>query len=148
MVFRTVRRGIIARALNAVADVHARASVAPAWSAHRTAGGFAMVRALVMLMFSCACLASCATHREPLVAEGGHVPSDAAWQRMDSDGDGSLSRAEIEQQHAVALQEDLPRADANGDGRVSQAEFDAWWPAMTHTPAPASLQALNQSSAR
>lgn len=77
-----------------------------------------------------------------------HASSDAAWQRLDTDGDGALSLRELELQHAVALQEDMPAADSNGDGRVSREEFDAWWPRMTRTPAPPSMARLNQSSAR
>lgn len=95
-------------------------------------------------------LTGCATTRGErlVVADADPSRSDAAWQRMDSDGDGNFSQAEAENQHAVALQDDWWRADANGDGRISRDEWDTWWPYMTRTPEPASMARLNQSSAR
>lgn len=95
-----------------------------------------------------AALGACA---QPMARSGdgaAHAPSDAAWARLDSNGDGALSRDELEQQHAVALQEDLPTADADHDGRVSHAEFDAWWPWMTRVPEPSRMARLNASSSR
>jgi len=108
-----------------------------------------MSHAAIPALFATCLLAACSSHpvRVALV-DGAHVASDAAWQRLDTDGDGALSRAEIEQQHAVALQEDLDAADADGDGRVSRAEFDAWWPVLRRSPVPESLARLNASSAR
>lgn len=108
-----------------------------------------MCRALLAMLLVSGVLAGCATQRvQAPPMEAGHVSSDAAWQRLDADSDGALTLHEIEQQHMVALQEDLSAADANGDGGVSQAEFDAWWPSMTRAPTPSNLQGLNQSSAR
>ena len=103
----------------------------------------------LIFVASCA-LGACATHETRLSENDAaeHVPSDAAWQRLDTDGDGALSLDELEKQHGVALQEDLWFADSNHDGRVSHQEFDAWWPITTHVPAPSSLARLNASSAR
>ena len=103
--------------------------------------------AAVMLALA---LAGCATRGgERLVAnDAEHSGSDAAWKRLDADGDGNFSRAEAESQHAVALQDDWWRADANGDGRISHDEWNAWWPCMTRTPEPVSMAGLNRSSAR
>jgi hypothetical protein len=98
-------------------------------------------------------LALCACTSQPArlqseAAPGDDARSDAAWSRFDSNQDGYLSLDELEQQHAVALQEDLPNADTNGDARVSRAEWNAWWPRMTKVDEPPSLAGLNASSAR
>jgi hypothetical protein len=98
-------------------------------------------------------LALCACTTQPPrlqseVASGNDARSDAAWARFDTNRDGYLSLDELEQQHAVALQEDLPNADTSRDGRVSRAEWNAWWPSMTKVDEPPSLAALNASSAR
>lgn len=103
----------------------------------------------LILATSCM-LGACATHETRIPGNEGaeHVSSDAAWQRLDTDGDGALSQDELEKQHGVALQEDLWLADSNHDGRVSHQEFDAWWPITTRVPTPSSLARLNASSAR
>ncbi|MGN6519455.1 MAG: hypothetical protein ACTHK2_08540 [Dokdonella sp.] len=106
-----------------------------------------VVRA-ALLSLVIAGLAACATPHARIGDGGSHAPSDAAWALLDTDGDGALSLAELEEQHAVALQEDLPNADADRDGRVSHAEFDAWWPWMTRVPEPESMGRLNASSRR
>jgi hypothetical protein len=59
------------------------------------------------------------------------VDSNAAWALLDPDNDGSLTLAEIGDQRAIGLLQDLPNADSNQDGLVSKAEWDAWWPRMT-----------------
>jgi hypothetical protein len=105
---------------------------------------FAFAIVLVLTMTSCATTDG----RHPVVARVDDSSSDAAWKRLDSDGDGSFSQAEAESQHAVALQDDWWRADANGDGNISRDEWNAWWPYMTRTPEPASMARLNRSSAR
>lgn len=74
--------------------------------------------------------------------------SDAAWAVLDTNHDGVLSMGEIEAQHMVGLQEDLPVADANGDGNISRAEWNAWWPRMTKSEPPPSLAGYVASSAR
>ncbi|HEU4665740.1 MAG TPA: EF-hand domain-containing protein [Dokdonella sp.] len=104
-------------------------------------------RALFALL-AAAALGACSTAATHVADGGSHASSDAAWAHMDADGDGTLSIDELERQHAVALQEDLPNADADRDGRVSHAEFDAWWPRMTRAPEPASMARLNASSRR
>jgi hypothetical protein len=108
------------------------------------------VRRVVRLaaLLVAAALGACATPVARVGDAGSHAPSDAAWARLDGNGDGALSLDELEQQHAVALQEDLPNADTDRDGRVSHAEFDAWWPWMTRVPEPSSMARLNASSSR
>ena len=103
----------------------------------------------VVLAVSCA-LGACATNAAGVADDAGiaHGSSDGAWQRLDTDSDGTLALEELEKQHAVALQEDLWAADSNEDGRVSRLEFDAWWPRMTRVPTPGSMERLNESSAR
>jgi hypothetical protein len=93
-------------------------------------------------------ISACATPGSHVGDGGPHASSDAAWAALDGNADGALSLDELERQHAVALQEDLPNADADDDGRVSRAEFDAWWPWMTRVPEPASMARLNASSRR
>lgn len=82
----------------------------------------------------------------PAVADD--TRSEAAWAALDSNHDGMLSRGEIEAQHLVGLQEDMPIADANGDGVVSRAEWNAWWPRMTKSEPPPSLAGYVATSAR
>jgi hypothetical protein len=103
----------------------------------------------LVLALSCS-LGACATNAARMPDDPGitHSSSDGAWQRLDTDGDGALALEELEKQHAVALQEDLWAADSNDDGRVSRQEFDAWWPRTTRVPTPASMERLNESSAR
>lgn len=104
---------------------------------------------LAMVMALGACVTSAPRTADTRIADDGEPASSAAaWSRLDSDGDGALSRDELEQQHAVGLQEDLHNADGDADGRVSHEEFDAWWPRMTRVPEPASMARLNASSSR
>lgn len=104
--------------------------------------------ARIALAAVAATLGACATAVVHVGDGGSHASSDAAWAALDTDADGALSLDELEAQHAVALQQDLPNADANHDGRVSHAEFDAWWPWMTRVPEPESMARLNASSSR
>lgn len=53
-------------------------------------------------------------------------PADAAtpFERLDSDGDGSLDRAEIA--HQLSREDSFSAIDADGDGAVDRDEFEAW----------------------
>jgi Ca2+-binding EF-hand superfamily protein len=46
------------------------------------------------------------------------------WKRVDTDGDGSVSRAEA-QANAPRLAKNFDQVDANGDGKVSREELEA-----------------------
>jgi len=89
----------------------------------------------LFLAASVALLSSCATTSEYHMV-GPRAPSEAmdssaAWALLDPDNDGSLTLAEVQDQRAVGVLQDLPNADADHDGRVSKAEWDMWWPRMT-----------------
>ncbi len=89
-------------------------------------------RSTLALVALAACIAGCATTRGPSVRTSDQTyDSSAAWAAIDANGDGTLSRDELEQQRAMGLLQDFSEADGNGDGSVSQAEWDAWWPRMT-----------------
>ena len=88
------------------------------------------------LAAAAALVASCATtsdkyHMVATRAPSEAVDSSAAWALLDPDNDGSHALAEIEQQRAIGLLQDLPNADTNHDHLVSKGEWDAWWPRMT-----------------
>lgn len=53
---------------------------------------------------------------------GGASPADAAFKRMDKDGDGKLTRTEAAADRA--LSERFDAIDTDGDGAISAAEFD------------------------
>lgn len=94
------------------------------------------------------CISGCATAASThAVASAAATSNDAAFKLLDTNGDGYLSRNELEQQHAVGLLRDMRRADANGDGKVSLAEWRVWWPTTDRSAPAGSLAALNRSSA-
>lgn len=50
--------------------------------------------------------------------------ANAWWKKVDTDGDGSISRAEA-QANAPRLAADFDKVDTNKDGKVSRAELEA-----------------------
>lgn len=95
------------------------------------------------------CLGGCATgsQHHPFANNSSPQYGDAAFKVLDTNGDGYLSVAELEQQHAVALLRDIRRADTDRDGRVSLEEWRAWWATSERAQPAASLESLNRSSA-
>ena len=89
----------------------------------------------ICLAASVALLSSCATTSEYRMVDArtptDTIESNAAWALLDPDNDGSLTLAEIQDERAVGILQDLPNADSDHDGRVSKAEWDMWWPRMT-----------------
>ena len=53
------------------------------------------------------------------------------WKSADKDGDGSLSRAEVEAAHMKRLSRDFDKLDTNKDGKLSEDEMK-----MTMRPGP------------
>ena len=53
------------------------------------------------------------------------------WKSADKDGDGSLSRAEVEAAHMKRLSRDFDKLDTNKDGKLSEDEMK-----MTMRPSP------------
>jgi Ca2+-binding EF-hand superfamily protein len=49
---------------------------------------------------------------------------EAWWKRVDTDGDGAVSRAEAEA-NAPRLAKNFDQVDADGDGKVSREELEA-----------------------
>lgn len=54
---------------------------------------------------------------------------DAMFKRIDTDGDGSISKAELEKADAK-LGQDFQKYDTDGDGKLSMAEFEAMMKSM------------------
>ncbi len=105
--------------------------------------------ALYLAAIACV-LSGCATttyESRRSTSSGDGSNSEAAWLALDTDKDGYLSIAELEQQHAVGLLQDLSVADGNHDGRISRDEWNAWWPLMSKTQPSENMAQLNASSA-
>jgi hypothetical protein len=56
-------------------------------------------------------------------------PNEAVFKRVDSDGDGYISKVELQKADAN-LGKDFEKFDADKDGRLSMTEFDAMMKAM------------------
>lgn len=74
------------------------------------------------------------TPTQPAPAPGAPVAQtvsqyDATFKRVDADGDGFISKAELEKADAK-LSADFAKYDTDGDGRLSPAEFDAMMKAI------------------
>ena len=56
-------------------------------------------------------------------------PNEAVFKRIDTDGDGYISKVELQKADAN-LAKDFEKFDADKDGRLSMTEFDAMMKAM------------------
>ncbi len=63
------------------------------------------------------------------VAQAAGSPNEAAFKRVDADGDGYISKAELEKADAN-LGKDFAKYDLDKDGRLSMTEFDAMMKSM------------------
>jgi hypothetical protein len=94
------------------------------------------MKALALLPISLVVLiAGCATWRVdrtiPARSSGAEVDSTQAWNELDTDSDGALTRDELARERTMGLLQDFPYADSDGDDRISREEWNAWWPTMT-----------------
>lgn len=91
--------------------------------------------ALVAIAWGGAALADRWSGWAPAGGPMGGMLGRMMFDQLDADGDGRVSRAEMEAYRAARLQ----NADKNGDGRLDQQEFEAFWLEVTR---PARIRAF------
>ncbi|HLO75609.1 MAG TPA: EF-hand domain-containing protein [Magnetospirillum sp.] len=87
--------------------------------------------------FALAALVTAAPALAQEKAAGGTDRREAMFQRMDANGDGKLTRAEVDAYYKAAADRLMSKRDFDKNGEITREEFTKRVPRTKKTPAPA-----------